>query len=210
MSGESSSPVTALLPALRRSRQLPALSVNRDAGREGGCRGLGEGGGERGPGMLRAVPAQREPFVIAGGEKEKNAASGLEAFAGFCNTLCCLLASFHRFGSARPVYTWSSAARPPALPDRVLLLVGASTLRKSTACPSCTAVPILHTQLHAVLPSRSLPFPPCVQAALLLAQIWGAEHPCLPHTAQRLWHRGARQHPALCCGTGGDGNEEGQ
>lgn len=102
MSEGSSSPVAALLPALRGFRQLPALSVNRDAGREGGSRGSGAGGGERGPGMLRAVPAQREPFVIAGGEKEKNAASGLEAFAGLCNTLCCSLASFCRFGSARP------------------------------------------------------------------------------------------------------------
>lgn len=111
-------------------------------------------------------------------------------FATLC-AVCSLLSTglarpdrWHRV--TLPVYTWGSAALPPTLPDRVLLSDGASTLRKNTACPSCTAVPILHTQLHAVLPSRSLPFPPCVQAAPLLAQIWGAEHPCIPHTAQQL------------------------
>jgi len=123
-----------------------------------------------------------------------------------CATLCAVR-SLLSAGLARPgrrhrvtppVRTWDSAAGPPAPPDRVPLSDGASTLRKSAACPSRPAVPIWHTRLHAVLPSRSLPLPPCVRAAPLPARIWGAEHSCIPHTAQRLWRRGAGQQPALC------------
>lgn len=83
-----------------------------------------------------------------------------------CATLCAVR-SLLSAGLARPgrrhrvtppVRTLDSAAGPPAPPDRVPLSDGASTLRKSAACPSRPAVPIWHTRLHAVLPSRSLRF----------------------------------------------------
>jgi len=117
-----------------------------------------------------------------------------------CATLCAVR-SLLSAGLARPgrrhrvtppVRTWDSAAGPPAPPDRVPLSDGASTLRKSAACPSRPAVPIWHTRLHAVLPSRSLPLPPCVRAAPLPARIWGAEHSCIPHNGPAAVASGCR------------------